>query len=621
MDKNRFTPATLGKMLFSIPLYQRLFEWDIEEIEQLLKDLKDSFEKCNGCPKPYYIGMLTIHDLEEGSGRLDLVDGQQRFTVMTLMAIALGWKDFYLVDGKLRLSFFAREQDENYIKSLCGLDYSLKDSYENKKMKAGVEFIKEYFKNINDDVYREDLKKYIKNNMTFFITSLPERYSLADLNKYFESMNSAGRPLENYEILKVKLLRDLSDEKEKYTRLWNVVADMNIPLIRRIKEQNENEKNEKIRERFKNALLIAKRSPLVFFDRGIKDRYLNDIYDSENNQVESDYQIIGDILAENKIPKPRELNFAVNGLFSFPLFLLLVLFQTIQKRCNDIQVAEFFKVGILLETFERYAKFFDIKEFLNNLVYYRLVLDYFFIRLREESYQIEFFGSDGRDEDLSSRSAKTRLVQYQSMLYVSSTPVTYYRWLNPAFDFIDKKMQSSNDVSVVEFLEFLKKTDNEIPGHSMPSPELLSYKKIDRYWFWRLDYYLWENSQEYFKGDAEALRVVNNYIFKRNRSIEHIAPQTPEGESNFKWDQSNIDYLNCFGNLAMISSGQNSLLLNKPYKEKQGHVKDFIYNNRNDSIESLKMLKIYQVENWNVEEIAKHQKEMMDVLEKSYERG
>lgn len=85
-----------------------------------------------------------------------------------------------------------------------------------------------------------------------------------------------------------------------------------------------------------------------------------------------------------------------------------------------------------------------------------------------------------------------------------------------------------------------------------------------------------------------------------------------------KWNSENERFLHCFGNLAMISSGQNSLLLNKPYEEKQGHVKAFVSGSMAGSVESLKMLKIYQIEKWNVDEIQKHQKEMIDVLKKSY---
>ena len=73
---------------YQIPIYQRLFEWDQEKIEQLLNDLYISYKK--EPDNPYYVGMLTStidgEDLAEGN---NLVDGQQRFTVMTLIGLVM----------------------------------------------------------------------------------------------------------------------------------------------------------------------------------------------------------------------------------------------------------------------------------------------------------------------------------------------------------------------------------------------------------------------------------------------------------------------------------------------------------------------------------------------------
>ena len=64
----RYTPQTIVKedLCFSIPLYQRLFEWDEDNIIQLLHDLLKSFE--NSRDEDYFVGMLT-------SAENQLVDG------------------------------------------------------------------------------------------------------------------------------------------------------------------------------------------------------------------------------------------------------------------------------------------------------------------------------------------------------------------------------------------------------------------------------------------------------------------------------------------------------------------------------------------------------------------
>ena len=72
----RLTPEKIAGTdnVYSIPIYQRLFEWDKPRITQLLDDMYRTFIKSP--ETPYYIGMLTSNDNNE------LIDGQQRFTVM-----------------------------------------------------------------------------------------------------------------------------------------------------------------------------------------------------------------------------------------------------------------------------------------------------------------------------------------------------------------------------------------------------------------------------------------------------------------------------------------------------------------------------------------------------------
>ena len=47
MNETKYTPSKIVEqnIQFSIPIYQRLFEWGKPQIEQLLNDLNASFEK------------------------------------------------------------------------------------------------------------------------------------------------------------------------------------------------------------------------------------------------------------------------------------------------------------------------------------------------------------------------------------------------------------------------------------------------------------------------------------------------------------------------------------------------------------------------------------------------
>ena len=111
-----YTPKAIVEKnyFFSIPIYQRLFEWNRENIETLLGDLFRSYQKTGN---DYFIGLLTA----TGNGN-ELIDGQQRFTVMMLLGCVLQkydsrWHDF-LFNGNVRLYFSARPMDAQYMLAL-----------------------------------------------------------------------------------------------------------------------------------------------------------------------------------------------------------------------------------------------------------------------------------------------------------------------------------------------------------------------------------------------------------------------------------------------------------------------------------------------------------------------
>lgn len=617
-------------LFFSIPLYQRLFEWTETEIELLLSNLEDSFKTSR--TRPYYIGLLTAFKTEE-NGRIvySLVDGQQRFTVMTLMSIVMKeqWTSFHTVNDTRRLFFFARDDDNKYLDLKCAGKTIIENSdYENIKMKNGMECIAKYLTKFSDNEKAEFIT-YIFENMTFFISTLPVSYTLSDLNKYFEAMNSTGKSLENHEQLKVDLLRKLPKEdgyQEEYTRLWNAVSDLNKELVRIRNSESIADK----RARLTKAIDITKDSPIKLFDYEASKSLLNDIYSSGTNTSDRTDFIIGNVSEKNEHPKYETGTTEEKALFSFPVFLLLVLYTVLPNR-EEINVSEFFKISNLRKTFHDRLPADSVKEFFNKLILYRLYLDCYFIRHEDDEgknypYTLKNFVYDDDDvKDNSSmvsieeKKAKNCLKHFQSMLFVSSTAATFYRWITPAFDYLDS-IQDLATVTPQGFLSELKKIDNQI--HPMPTDyKELSYSNIDRYWFWRTDYYLWENRELYFQDEKE-LKVANNYVFERNRSIEHIAPQTPKSDSSdeFHWNESKEDneIKNCFGNLCMITSGQNSKLQNETYNVKKAYVKEFIDENKYGTISSLKMLKMYEYSKWTRETIKVHRNEMFELLRNSY---
>lgn len=589
-DETRYTPATIAesKLIFNIPLYQRLFEWEEPQIEQLMCDLYNGFSYKRS--EPYYIGLLTTYNN-------DLVDGQQRFIVLILMGIAFKWYKFLKVNDepKYRLTFFARKNDENYLKEK--IDQSINSNmtiseYKNVRMENGIKYIKEF---VTKNNLNNEFLDYIFDKLTFFISKLPEKYQPQDLNQYFESMNSDGKGLENHEILKVDLLKKVSVEKQiEYTRIWNAVSDMDKPLIRPKYENRVQEEKKKMVDRQLSALQNIDNTVIAF-------SYCNDI--NKSNEDTSGFLTIKNIQPKNEPPKSKIRSFGERSILNFSEFLLQVLWLQLTEKERQNPTL-FFNVNKLQETFKAHLQAERVELFFENLLKYRILFDYFIIRISTKednttNYTIAF---NEDDED----SYRRKLIQYQSMLYVSTTT---YLWLTELLQELANKQINYTAQSIYEKLVDFDNVRHQLDENS------LSYGKIDRYWFWRLDYYLWENRENLYNSDylkEDQLNVVEKYTFKPNRSIEHLHPQTSE----VPWDE---DDLHSFGNLAMISPEFNSTQSNDDVKLKFARVETQIEGKNN--LESIKLLLMYnkgEGRNWNQIFAKEHGDKMIEILKNSY---
>lgn len=594
----KYTPNIIvkDKLSFSIPIYQRLFEWETDNITTLLEDLKKEYE-ISTREGDYYIGMQTSTENNE------LVDGQQRFTVIMLFGCVLQyyyapWKQFLVADNKPRLDFSSRPLDNTYLMSLIEDKSKNSSAFKNLKMQNAISVIENFIKDtFIETKCRALFAEYIFNHLCFFISKLPAEYSPRDLNKYFERMNTSGKNLEQHEILKVKLLSNLDTDVDKYMLLWNKLADVDTLLIRDKKDENKSER--------KRLALQSNISTIL--NRNLING-LN--LDQNDNAIP-----ICDIQMKNEAPKnDRELNKESRCALSFPYLLLQVLYRKLDKKIN-CKINDFFRPGNLIEIFEEYLPFNgknvnkdDIKDFMEQLVKARLALDICFVRPTEYGFYLDMDSSED-DDNLKN------LMMFQSMLYVSSSNYTNYRWFNWLMDEVVKTGLPNVD----ELYHSLKaKADNEFP---IPNYERLSYNEDIRYWFWRLDFYIWQHQKELFEKDSPELAIAENYIFKRNRSIEHIAPQTPQSNSMMKWDNTEEDerLRDSFGNLVMISQGLNSALSNESYEVKTAHVQSFCNGSKSGTIESLKLLIVHKdyPNGWNRKAIEEHGMAMYELLKKS----
>ena len=629
------------EQFFNIPIYQRLFTWGEEQIGLLLDDLL--YKAMTTSPgKNHYIGVLTT---TKNPNRLDLVDGQQRFTVMVLMGIVMmnyykDWKNFLLsYDGTMRLDFSARPDDHEYLKSLieaaCGSEYTvdnlLKDNndlnYENDTMKRGLIFIRDYMNEIDshqsivlegiesdfnkntDKNLQESFSQYVFYHLSFFIQELPDDYTARMLNKHFESMNSTGRNLENHEILKVQLLKEVGEEYKQMVSIWNRASRMNEMMFPVYEENKRKEFFNKIRSVVKND-------------------YDDKSEEKTDELKESDNSILS-ILESNKRPEfssgNSENNVVYRPFMTFTDFLLNVLYILIDDpRVNKQQ---FFNPDNLLKTCANYIGKDKIKEtdYIKAVYCYRIIFDYYIIRIDGNgSYRLWAAGDESYN----------KLEQYQAMLYSSTSRYTYYQWIPEILKFVKNHIEEDNlnDKLLIK----LKKKDSEIDEHIYEKfSDNTSFKKFSNYFFRRLDYYLWErfvdnnNIDSLFPEstplDDDLIKAVKDYKFHQYNSVEHFEPRNEEEQpQQCKWgDDTDI---NSLGNLALVSDIFNSTQNNNTLSLKFARVKDQILKLKERKLERIKLAIMFytakkEATEWTPDLMKKHEDIMIKVLEESYPKN
>lgn len=67
--------------IYTVPNYQRQYSWDDEKLSDLWNDLFDSFK--NDPSENYFLGSVVV--IDDGNGRHELVDGQQRITTLMIL--------------------------------------------------------------------------------------------------------------------------------------------------------------------------------------------------------------------------------------------------------------------------------------------------------------------------------------------------------------------------------------------------------------------------------------------------------------------------------------------------------------------------------------------------------
>jgi hypothetical protein len=167
----------LMSISLNIPAYQRNYCWDKDNITNLWKSLSSSSGEI-------HLGNII---LQERNGKFDIIDGQQRLITLTLFAMAQGYKySLPLLKSRLRSTQSVRNiaNAKQVIKSLCQQ---------------------------RDSNIRSTFEEASGQTIRFGILILSKDTPLDLAYTFFNSQNSKGVPLSDYDLLKAHHLQYISN--------------------------------------------------------------------------------------------------------------------------------------------------------------------------------------------------------------------------------------------------------------------------------------------------------------------------------------------------------------------------------------------------------------------------
>ncbi len=630
------------KAIYEVPIYQRNYAWEKEEISALIQDVYDSYHHQQG---NYYIGTLVTY--HKGDFIYEVIDGQQRLTTLNIVLTALDHKPFN------KLTYRARRKSNDTISSMPNFNLDDKDL----GIINGFKYAKGALEEIVPTPKRQEFIKYFKKSVKIIHYQVPKDI---DLNHYFEIMNSRGEQLEKHEIIKARMMQELKnhDDRDKFNQLWEYCSDM----------------GSYIQQKYRDETIFGEK----FSGFEINDFETIPTTKKSTTSAKSISELIQDaVLNEKKYEVETTDSF--QPIIDFPNFLLIVLKVVISRHPEKFQknqmetdldkddfsivrlddkelIREFQNVKNLNEAFVKLFAFYLLKAkyFLDNYIVHHSheddvygknpwKLQYWQRETKEgkRSEYLKILDEDPLDNQI--------MVQILSMFEVSFTArqrknylfyCMMYLFEQPLID-LKKYRQFLNDLASHFFRKiYLQKSQlNEIntprPGSfdkailryndekqcyelnlthqeeidSFPDiygDGLSQSKGIPLFIFNYLDYLLWKryteelmgkNSQEGFfeKWGCKPfeIKILEYFYFSRTRrSLEHYFPTANADGID---PNPNLAQINCFGNYAMIGNEANSAGSNWSPIVKRDHYLDSSEKINQVSVASIKFMIMMQI--------------------------
>ena len=541
---------------YRIPEYQRPYVWGKDQINDLLDDI--SFAQQNNENSDYFLGSIVFQTDTDDIG-VDLLDGQQRLTTLFLLTAVIRdlTKNDKLKSACQKIIFQEGNEFEGIperIRIIFDIREEVKDFVE--------KYIKENGK-LNDI---ESLKKELDVSRDLSVKNMIN--AIFEIQQYFKECDITIEDFFKYLNNKVLMIYVSSSSLEDAFKLFTVMNDRGIKL------RNSD---------------ILKAENLKHVSQADREKYAKE-WEEIENYFEDDFDVflshLRTILVKEKARKNLLDEFEENIYFSkgskkgnTPLLKqgkdTFEFIKNYKKYYDEIFNKEHFDI------FGNY-KFDNLISIMKNI----LPADLWIAPLLR---YYDKFGNENLVKFLEKLDNK-----FSHDWIIGLTPTSRIENINNIIKKIDEVTSSddlfNSDVFDIYCDEFINVLNDNIYG-----------RRFARYILYKLDY---------LYGNTDKINV------PKTISVEHILPQNPKDNSQWKRDFSDEEaekWTNKIGNLVLISRRKNSSQGRKDFSEKKQK-----YFEKNIELFRNSLRIMNNNFQWTPEELKQNQKDVIEKIKQHY---
>lgn len=535
-----------SKVSYEIPVYQRAYAWEEHNWDEFLSDLYAQVDSENN----YFFGNILLECIKKNN-LYEIIDGQQRVTTVTIFVRAL-------------LNVLKQRND------LKDCDFDFKDTE------------KAFLKNKNIKLRPVD---YDRNCYDCFII---------DNHESFDAYSPSQKRIKEAKEYFIKRLSTI--DTSRLISIQNKLENTDLTII-----ELEGKKDAALMFELENN----RGKDLTNMEK-VKSYFMYQIYvNSPADDVETNIEYVSNLfkriyLVINNIEKVNEDSVLIyhNNAYikGFAYRTLEDLKDTFKKQSEKVEWIKSYVTNLL-------SSFTNIEKFQHEDHPYVKRLN----KLGIPAYVYPFIikGYAYNTNDLPRLFKTLEIITFRAKLINSRANI------QERLNDILLSYNGDNDLFQQQVAEKLNgswywgdaQTKNRLNGSSIYDSNVLTY-------------ILWtyENHLQTAGYSVEGFKIAN-------QQKEHISPQTPTdgstietgyeiNEANEYSEEFTTEYLNCIGNLMLISGSHNAFIGNRPFKDKLNSYRQNPLLNQQAEIESF----IEDINDpiWNSQSIQKRQQKIVD---------